>query len=57
MHLVEKIKYSIYKCITEDILTEDVIITDNQMQHILDRHPDTYREVIRGGKIRCNHTP
>lgn len=51
MHLVGKIKYSIYKCITEDILT------DNQMQHILDRHPDTYREVIRGGKIRCNHTP
>ncbi len=46
MHLVGKIKYSIYKCITEDILTEDVIITDNQMQHILDRHPDTYREVI-----------
>ena len=56
-HKVGKIKYSIYKCITEDILTEDVIITDNQMQHILDRHPDTYREVIRGGKIRCNHTP
>ncbi len=57
MHLVGKIKYSIYKCITEDILTEDVIITDNQMQHILDRHLDTYREVIRGGKIRCNHIP
>ncbi|MDO4470527.1 MAG: minor capsid protein [Bacillota bacterium] len=46
VHLVGKINRDIYKCITDDIVTDEVIITDNQMQHILDRHPDAYKEVI-----------
>ena len=46
VHSVGKINRDIYRCITEDIVTEDVIITDNQMQHILDRHPDAYTEVV-----------
>lgn len=42
MHLVGKINRDIYKCITEDIVTDEVIITDNQIQHIKDRHPNDY---------------
>lgn len=46
MHSVGRINRDIYKCITEDIVTDEVIITENQMQHILDRHPDAYAEII-----------
>ena len=42
VHIVGKIDREIYKCITEDIVTDDVIITDNQIQHIKDRHPNDY---------------
>ena len=36
----------IIKCITGDIVTDEVVITDNQMQHILHRHPEVYKEII-----------
>ena len=42
MHSVGKINKDIYKCITEDIVTDEVIITDNQIQHIKERHPNDY---------------
>lgn len=42
MHTVGKIDRDIYKCITEDIVTDEVIITDNQIQHIKERHPNDY---------------
>ena len=42
MHSIGKIDKNIYKCITEDIVTDEVIITDNQIQHIKDRHPNNY---------------
>ena len=45
MHTIGRINKSIYSCITEDIVTDEVIITDNQLQHILDRHPEVYKEV------------
>lgn len=42
VHFVGKINRDIYKCITEDIRTDEVIITDNQIQHIKERHPNDY---------------
>ena len=36
---IGKLNRDIYKCITDDIVTDEVIITDNQIQHIKDRHP------------------
>ncbi len=42
VHTVGRIDREIYKCITEDIVTDEVIITDNQIQHIKDRHPNDY---------------
>ena len=46
MHLIGKIDRELYRCITDQIVTEDVIITTNQMQHILERHPEVYEKVV-----------
>ena len=46
VHSVGKINREIFKCITEDIRTDEVIITDNQIQHIKDRHPEIYDKVL-----------
>lgn len=42
VHSVGKINRDIYKCITEDIVTDEVIITDERIQHIKERHPNDY---------------
>lgn len=42
VHTVGKIDREIYKCITEDIVTDEVIITDTQIRHIKERHPNDY---------------
>ena len=42
MHIVGKIDKKIYSCITEDIVTDEVIITDKRIAHIKERHPDDY---------------
>lgn len=42
VHSVGKIDRKIYKCITDDIVTDEVVITDKQIQHIMDRHPNDY---------------
>ena len=47
MHFVRKINKAIYRCISEDIQTEDVIITEERIQHIRDRHPDDYDKFCR----------
>lgn len=42
VHTVGKIDREIYKCITEDIVTDEVIITDERIQHIKERHTNDY---------------
>lgn len=42
VHLVGKINREIYKCITSNIVTDEVIITDERIMHIKERHPDDY---------------
>lgn len=42
VHVVGKIDKNIYKCITKDIVTDEVIITDERIQHIKERHPNDY---------------
>ena len=42
MYIVGKIDKSIYSCISDDIVTDEVVITDNQIEHIKDRHPNDY---------------
>lgn len=42
MHFIGQIDKSVYGCITQDIITTDVIITDKQIEHIRERHPNDY---------------
>lgn len=42
MYLVGKINRMLYKCVSEDIVTDDVIITEERIGHIKERHPDDY---------------
>lgn len=42
VHTVGKINRDIYKCVTEDIITDEVIVTDERIQHIKERHPNDY---------------
>lgn len=42
VHSVGKIDKNIYKCITDDIVTDEVIITDERIGHIKERHPNDY---------------
>lgn len=44
MYLVGKIDIEIYNCITKDITTDEVIITDERIQHIKERHPNNYEQ-------------
>lgn len=44
VHLVGKINKEIYKCITPDIVTDEVIITDERIVHIEGRHPGDYEQ-------------
>lgn len=43
-HPVGKIDKEVYKCITEDIVTDEVIITDERIGHIKERHPNDYEK-------------
>ncbi|MCD8015581.1 MAG: hypothetical protein LUG99_20965 [Lachnospiraceae bacterium] len=46
VHFIGKINVEIYKCVTDDIVTDDVIITDERISHIKERRGqefyDTY---------------
>lgn len=42
VHTIGKIDKDIYKCVTKDIVTDEVIITDERISHIKERHPNDY---------------
>ena len=42
VHYVGKIDRDLYKCVTEDIRTDEVIITDERIEHIEEGHPGDY---------------
>ena len=42
VYIIGKINIEIYKCVTSDIQTDEVIITDERIQHIKDRHPTDF---------------
>lgn len=39
MYYVGKLDLAIYSCIASNIVTDEVIITDERIQHIKERHP------------------
>ena len=54
LHYIGKIDKRIYSCITKDIRTDEVIITDNRIQHIIehrgqefyDKYKNVFSEII-----------
>lgn len=42
VHYITKIDIEKYRCITEDITSDEVIITDERIQHIEEHHPGHY---------------
>lgn len=46
VHFVGRINKEIYTCITEDIVTDEVVITEKQVQHIKERHSEAYDKII-----------
>lgn len=47
VHTIGKIDKNIYKCVTEDIVTDEVIITDERIAHIQERHPNDYERYYK----------
>ena len=45
VNYVGKLDKNIYKCVTDDITTDEVIITDERISHIKDHHPGHF-EII-----------
>lgn len=45
MYLVGKLDIEIYSCISSDIVTDEVIITDNQVEHIKKKHSVAYDDI------------
>lgn len=39
---IGKLDKDLYRCVTQDITTDEVIITDERIQHIKDHHPGDY---------------
>ncbi len=44
VHYIGKINKEIYSCVTDDIITDEVIITDERIQHIKERHPNDFEQ-------------
>ena len=43
VNFVGKVDREIYKCVTKDIVTDDVVITDERIKHIEENHPGDYK--------------
>lgn len=50
MKLIAKFNISKYKCVTSDIQTDEVVITENQIEHIKTRHPNDYEQYFKYAK-------
>lgn len=44
VNYIGKLDRNIYKCVTDDIVTDDVIITEKQIEHIKANHPNDYEQ-------------
>lgn len=42
MQYIGRLDRKIYSCVASDIVTDEVIITDERIQHIRERHPGDY---------------
>ena len=45
MYNLGVLNWAIYDCITVEHITDEVIITEEQLLHIRERHPEAYRDI------------
>lgn len=50
LQIVGKIDIKKYSCVTKDIQTDEVIITNKQIEHIRERHPNDYERYFEYAK-------
>ena len=43
--IIGKLDINLYSCVTPDITTDEVVITDTQIRHIKERHPGDYETI------------
>ena len=46
IHSIGKLNLEIYSCITTDFITDEVIITEEQLSHIREKHPEAYQDTL-----------
>lgn len=46
VRIIGKIDVNIYKCVSDDIVTDEVVITDERVEHIKERHPNDYERFV-----------
>ena len=46
MEIIANIDLDIYKCISPDIATSEVIMTDDRISHVKKRHPNDYENFL-----------
>ena len=51
VHTVGHIDIETYRCIADDITTDEVIITSERIQHIQERHPGNYEKIEQFLKV------
>ena len=44
MYFICMLNKDIYKCVAEDIVTDEVVITTKQIDHIQERHPNAFEK-------------
>ena len=44
MKFIGKIQRCIYQCIADDTIVDEVIITDERIRHVKERHPNDYEK-------------
>lgn len=47
VHFIGRLDRGIFKCVTGDIVTDEVIITEVQIKHIKERHPGDYEKYFQ----------
>lgn len=44
MHILGKLDKQVYSCITNDIVTDEVILTDERISHIKEKHAEDFEK-------------
>lgn len=46
IHSLGTLDWGIYNCIADNHVTDEVIVTEEQLKHIQNRHPEAYQDAI-----------